>query len=60
MQSLLLCVLGIALSVASVPIANYSAASSLYAALPTRCPDDRALRRHIHSIPPQYSLWIIA
>jgi len=33
-QPILLCVLGIALGVASVPIASYSVASSLCAALP--------------------------
>jgi hypothetical protein len=33
-QSFLLCVLSIALSIASTPIASYSMASSLYAALP--------------------------
>jgi len=33
-QSFLLCVWGIALSVASVPIASHSVASSLYAVLP--------------------------
>ena len=33
-QSFLLCVLGIALSVASVPITSHSVASSLYDALP--------------------------
>jgi len=49
-----LCVLSIALSVVSVPIANYSVASSLYAVL--HIPGDRALRRHIHSFPPQYTL----
>jgi hypothetical protein len=33
-QSILLCVLAVALSVASAPIADYSLASSLYADLP--------------------------
>jgi hypothetical protein len=55
-QSILLCVLTIALSVAS---ACYRRLFSDFEPVrrPTHCSEDRALRLHIHPIPPQYVVY---
>ena len=52
-QSFLLCFLSIALSVASAATTNHSLRFEPIAGLLHR-PNDRALRRHIHLILPQY------